>query len=84
MTIGGSKPETALVSATHPFPGTDNGDRAESSSGHCGWIERNSLNDVVLSHWLLYAGKSNVRYFLPSVSGSDGGLCHDDGGLLRK
>jgi hypothetical protein len=50
MMIGGSKPETALVSDTHPFPGPDNRDRAESASGYRGWIMRNSLIDIWLPH----------------------------------
>jgi hypothetical protein len=62
--------------------GTDSGDRSESSSGYRGRIERKSLNDTGLPDWLLYAGKSNVRYFSSSVSGSDGGLYHEDGGHL--
>jgi hypothetical protein len=61
-------------SATHPFPGPDNRDRAESASGHCGLIMRKSLIHIGLTHWRLYAVESHVKRRLASVSGSDGGL----------
>jgi hypothetical protein len=48
--FGGTTTETALVSATHPFPGPDNRDRAESASGYRGWIMRNSVIDIWLPH----------------------------------
>ncbi len=82
--IGGTTTETALVSATHPFPGTDNRDRAESAAGYRGWIMGNSLIYKWLPHSPLYAVESRVWVRLPSVSGSDGGLPRDDGGLLSR
>jgi hypothetical protein len=33
---------------------------------------------------MLYAGESHVCDLCPSVSSDNGGLCHDDGGLLCK